>query len=417
MVSAGVGCGQPNRDRQIYPTISPGLDPGTTTLELKVKDRLPLHGRIEVNDKSSPGTPLLRLDTALQYGNLWQREHQIGVDYNFSPQKFKPDDSVHGFYDLPLITSYSAFYRLPLGGAANLREHVEQQPATFGLDEVSHKFNLPPPTGRPDLTVYASRSVSATPVRYGPLAVIFTNTLADISSQFGQQSFTINNNLGGKLNVPVREFGGIHSALSFGADFKTYEAPTFSTNLTYSRFVRARHVGQPVLVDQPNRVSAGQQPDGIVLHSTVLGLDGRATGPIRRFWLHLFPKPFLGTARLGPHQFSSRRRSARRRGNYTTINTGLTREQKLIGEWSRLAQCQWPMGQRAAHQQRTIRASAAPAACAVTNRAKFTATPAGGACSISARRPSWRDISPRRKGLCPLNCAFRGSWTTARPLD
>ena len=166
-------------------------------------------------------------DTAVQYGNLWQQEHQIGVDYNFSPQAFKPDGSVHGFYDLPLITSYSAFYRLPLGGVEDLREHMEQLPATFGVDEVSHKFNLPPPLGRPDLTVYASRSVSATPVRFGPLSIVATNTLADISSQFGQQSFTLNNNLGGKLNVPVREFWGIHSTLSFGADFKTYEAPTF----------------------------------------------------------------------------------------------------------------------------------------------------------------------------------------------
>jgi len=53
-----------NQDRQIYPVISPGLDPGTTELTLKVKDRLPLHAHIEVNDKSTPGTPLLRVDTA-----------------------------------------------------------------------------------------------------------------------------------------------------------------------------------------------------------------------------------------------------------------------------------------------------------------------------------------------------------------
>jgi hemolysin activation/secretion protein len=79
-----------NRDRQIYPVISPGSEPGTTALELKVKDRLPLHGHIEINDKSSPGTPLLRMDTALQYNNLWQHDNQLGVDYNFSPQAFKP---------------------------------------------------------------------------------------------------------------------------------------------------------------------------------------------------------------------------------------------------------------------------------------------------------------------------------------
>jgi len=237
-----------NRDRQIYPVISPGPEPGTTELELKVKDRLPLHGRVEVNDKSSPGAPLLRVDTALQYGNLWQREHQIGFDYNFSPQDYKPDGSVHGFYDLPLVTSYSAFYRLPLGGGGNRREDLDRQPVTFGFDEVSHKFNLPPPAARPDITFYASRSASATPVRYGPLSIIFTNTLANISSQFGQQNFTFNDNLGARLTIPLREFAGVRSAVSIGADFKSYDAPTFSTNLTYFSLYALDTFGHPVLV-------------------------------------------------------------------------------------------------------------------------------------------------------------------------
>ena len=104
-----------NSDRQIYPVVSPGLEPGTSDLTLQVKDRFPLHGRMEINNKSTPGTPLLRLDTAVQYNNLWQREHQIGFNYNFSPQEMKNDSTVSEFYNQPMISSYSAFYRLPLG--------------------------------------------------------------------------------------------------------------------------------------------------------------------------------------------------------------------------------------------------------------------------------------------------------------
>lgn len=37
-----------NRDRQIYPVIEPGFEPGTSDLTLKVKDRFPLHGRQEI---------------------------------------------------------------------------------------------------------------------------------------------------------------------------------------------------------------------------------------------------------------------------------------------------------------------------------------------------------------------------------
>jgi len=68
-----------NADRQIYPVINPGPEPGTSGLTLNVNDQLPLHGHMEVNDKSTPGTPLLRIDSAAQYNNLWQLEHQIGI--------------------------------------------------------------------------------------------------------------------------------------------------------------------------------------------------------------------------------------------------------------------------------------------------------------------------------------------------
>ncbi len=70
---------------QIYPVISPGFDPGTTELTLKVKDTLPLHARVEINNQTPPGTPDSRVSFSSQYDNLWQLEHQIGVNYAFSP--------------------------------------------------------------------------------------------------------------------------------------------------------------------------------------------------------------------------------------------------------------------------------------------------------------------------------------------
>ena len=301
-----------------------------------MKDRLPLHGRVEVNDKSSPGTPLLRLDTAVQYANLWQREHQIGFDYNFSPQQFKPEGSVPAFYDLPMVTSYSAFYRLPLGFSHGLREDLEQQPATFGFDEVSHKFNLPPPSGHPDLTFYASRSVSGTPVRYGPLSVIFTNTLANIGSQSGQQSFTFNNNLGAKFSVPLDGFAGIRSALSFGADFKSYEAPTFSTNLTYFSLYALDTFGNPVLVtNQTIRLPSNSRTE---LQYIPLSFGWSATRPDKwgGFAFSYSQSVFLSTLASARTNFQVVAGAPGAGRDYTTINAGLARDQKLFGEWSAL---------------------------------------------------------------------------------
>ena len=75
-----------DRDRQIYPTLGPGPEPGTSALDLRVKDRLPLHGRLEVNNQSTPGTPEWRINGSLQYNNLWQREHQLGLSAGFTPE-------------------------------------------------------------------------------------------------------------------------------------------------------------------------------------------------------------------------------------------------------------------------------------------------------------------------------------------
>ena len=41
-----------NQDRQIYPAIEPGLIEGTSALKLTVKDRFPLHAKVELNSKT-----------------------------------------------------------------------------------------------------------------------------------------------------------------------------------------------------------------------------------------------------------------------------------------------------------------------------------------------------------------------------
>ena len=68
-----------SRDRQIYPVIGPGPEPDTSELTLKVKDQLPLHARLELNNQATPGTPDLRVNFSAQYDNLWDLEHQIGI--------------------------------------------------------------------------------------------------------------------------------------------------------------------------------------------------------------------------------------------------------------------------------------------------------------------------------------------------
>jgi hemolysin activation/secretion protein len=134
-----------NRDRQIYPTIGPGPEPGTSALTLRVKDRLPLHGRLEVNNQSTPGTPDWRINSSLSYANLWQREHQVGLSYGFTPEAFKSDGLVSDrLFNRPLIANYGAYYRLPFGSPESLEDRIASSSGRFGYDEATRQFRLPP---------------------------------------------------------------------------------------------------------------------------------------------------------------------------------------------------------------------------------------------------------------------------------
>jgi hemolysin activation/secretion protein len=76
-------------DRRVLPLLRPGRDPGTTEIELKVDDSLPLHGSFELNNRyppsrdPEPGT--YRASGTLRYDNLWQREHSIALSYLAAP--------------------------------------------------------------------------------------------------------------------------------------------------------------------------------------------------------------------------------------------------------------------------------------------------------------------------------------------
>jgi hemolysin activation/secretion protein len=74
-------------DRGVVPVLKAGRAPGTIDLELKVDDRLPLHGNLELNDRYSPNTSELRLNASLSYTNLFQRQHSLTLQYQTAPEE------------------------------------------------------------------------------------------------------------------------------------------------------------------------------------------------------------------------------------------------------------------------------------------------------------------------------------------
>ena len=87
-------------DRQVIPTLTPGFEPGTVDVNLKVKDTLPLHGSTEINNRWNTGSPAIRLNFAGSYDNLWQLGHSIGASYQTAPQKPSAVQNWNLFYTL-----------------------------------------------------------------------------------------------------------------------------------------------------------------------------------------------------------------------------------------------------------------------------------------------------------------------------
>ncbi len=72
-------------DLKVSPLLIPGKELGTINVGLKVEDSLPLHGSLELNNRSTHDTTDLRLNGAFRYDNLWQKGHSIGVQFQVSP--------------------------------------------------------------------------------------------------------------------------------------------------------------------------------------------------------------------------------------------------------------------------------------------------------------------------------------------
>ena len=346
-----------NRDRQIYPEVAPGPEPGTTALRLKVVDQLPLHASYEVNNQSTPGTPDIRMNGGLLYNNFWQKNHQGGLQYNFTPGQFKDaNPHIENALDKPQVVSYSGFYRMPLDmGKTDTYKPLHS--SDFGYDEATRRFRPPPPSeGSPELVLYASRSVSDTGrtiqssyLPNGTVDQVKQNaaTSTNASSLFVEQttysqSLTFNNNIGLKINQPLKTTL-FDSTLTYGIDYKTYHSynsqimdvnaavyTEVDTNLPWSDSANWL-VNSPGTQHMSSRTTATK----VEYCPLTLNWDGarRDASGVTTFnfdntlnFLAFSPSPW--------YRFAQVRQSAKSTGDFYILNAGMSRDQMLPGDWS-----------------------------------------------------------------------------------
>ncbi|WP_262963881.1 ShlB/FhaC/HecB family hemolysin secretion/activation protein [Methylobacter psychrophilus] len=97
--------GGESADRKVQPILRAGETPGTLEVDLKVKDELPLHGRVELNGRNTYGTSRLRLVSSLHYDNLWQKMHSASLMYQVSPEISQEVSVWAGTYAMPVFNT------------------------------------------------------------------------------------------------------------------------------------------------------------------------------------------------------------------------------------------------------------------------------------------------------------------------
>lgn len=111
-----------SEDRKIQPILRAGDTPGTLEVDLKVKDKLPFHGKLEMNGRNTSSTTRSRLVASLRYDNLWQAMHSGSIMYQVSPEDNEEVDVWAGTYVMPVFDTDArlAFYTVSSSSNAQI---------------------------------------------------------------------------------------------------------------------------------------------------------------------------------------------------------------------------------------------------------------------------------------------------------
>ncbi len=186
-------------DRRVTPVLRPGKTPGKVEVELKVQDKLPLHGSLELNDRYSTNTTHTRLNGMLRYDNLWQREHSLAVNFQIAPENTDDAQVLSATYVFPdrsgwLYAAYAVRSRSKVAAAGDI--NVLGDADLYGLraiiplassPEAVHTLSLGADYKDLQEAILFGSDTLSTPISYAPFTVQYSATLREAKSttQYG----------------------------------------------------------------------------------------------------------------------------------------------------------------------------------------------------------------------------------------
>lgn len=101
-VSAEIAAANKSGERLIVPSLRAGDTPDTVDVDLRVEDKHPIHGSLELNDRFSSRTDRLRLSGSLRHANMFQRGHTLSIQGQMTPTDPGQSWSLSGSYVAPI---------------------------------------------------------------------------------------------------------------------------------------------------------------------------------------------------------------------------------------------------------------------------------------------------------------------------
>ena len=92
-----------NPDLNVTPLLKPGSVPGTVDLELKVKDRLPVHGKLSADNRGAITTPRNRLVAEIQHTNVFGNDETLTFNTVQTPTDWGAIQNYGGSFVYPVI--------------------------------------------------------------------------------------------------------------------------------------------------------------------------------------------------------------------------------------------------------------------------------------------------------------------------
>ncbi|WP_375287347.1 ShlB/FhaC/HecB family hemolysin secretion/activation protein [Sphingomonas sp.] len=184
-------------DRTITPTFKPSTT-GGVDVELRVKDELPIHASVEINNDNSPSTTRTRISSSARFTNLGGVGHTLSATYIYAPERKSDSEVISGSYSIPfigtpwtlLVFGYKSNSNIAALGGTNVLGNGYQvgvratyklpsdgtyQAITFGPDFKDFQQ---------DITVGGVPAGSA-PIRYIPITAEYALSGGDENTSFG----------------------------------------------------------------------------------------------------------------------------------------------------------------------------------------------------------------------------------------